>query len=101
MLSIDAATVLLQVLLAGPSSGPGIRAKVDARTEGGLTFASAPIYAALRKLEQEALVTSFFEERIAAQRGRPPRLFGLTEAGVEAAYAARATASRVFGFEPG
>jgi DNA-binding PadR family transcriptional regulator len=81
--------VMLAILQLGEEAyGATILRELERRT--GRSVSAGAAYVALRRLEQKAMVSSFFGEAIPERGGRPKRYFRMQPDGIRALQQARA-----------
>lgn len=74
----DLPTLVLAVLAEGPCHGYAIARSIEARSEGLLTAREGTLYPALRQLESDAFIESFWEHPVS---GPARKVYRLTETG--------------------
>lgn len=82
---VTAEQALLRVLIMGEGIGLELTARVREWTNGKLMLDDESFYAAMRTLEEQALVTSTMSEPAGQRGGQPRRYYKLTAAGQRAA----------------
>lgn len=98
---VTAKAALFQVLLEGRGFGIELAERVSTRTKGKIKLGQGSLYPALKKFEEEGLVTSYDEEGRQEQdhTGRPRIYYALTKRGRKAALAQRVMLARLIGLE--
>lgn len=78
--AVNAATLILAVLLDAPQHGYAIAREIKRRSEQALSTGEGALYPALRGLETEGLIEGRWEEQASGPRRR---VYVLTPAGVK------------------
>jgi len=94
--ALSSSSAILQVLLDGPATGPELVERLISRHPDYSAYALSTVYAALTPMKRDGLVV----DRAAPHdggRGRPPRMFELTDLGRQQADADLREVAGVFG----